>query len=86
MFSASKLEYYTAILMDIQMPIMDGYQATNLIRNMARLDAQTIPIIALSANVFVSDVKAAKMAGMNDHIAKPIDVKYLIDIIKKYIN
>lgn len=86
MFSASKLKYYTAILMDIQMPIMDGYQATNLIRNMARLDAQTIPIIALSANVFVSDVKAAKMAGMNDHIAKPIDVKYLIDIIKKYIN
>ena len=68
------------------MPIMDGYQATTLIRNLPRMDALTIPIIALSANVFVSDVKAAQMAGMNDHIAKPIDVKYLIEIIKKYLN
>lgn len=86
MFIESKPGYYTAILMDIQMPIMDGYQATTLIRNLPRMDALTIPIIALSANVFVSDVKAAQMAGMNDHIAKPIDVKYLIEIIKKYLN
>lgn len=86
MFIESKPGYYTAILMDIQMPIMDGYQATTLIRNLPRIDAPTIPIIALSANVFVSDVKAAQMAGMNDHIAKPIDVGYLIEIIKKYLN
>lgn len=85
MFRSSEPEYYAAILMDIQMPVMNGYQATQHIRSLGRPDAQEIPIIALTANVFVSDVKAAQDAGMNDHIAKPIDVECLMHVLQKYI-
>ena len=84
-FEASAPGYYTAVLMDIQMPVMDGYQATAVIRRLPRQDAKTLPIIALSANVFVTDVKSAQAAGMNDHIAKPIDIDGLIAILRQYI-
>ena len=84
-FEASAPGYYTAVLMDIQMPVMDGYQAAAAIRQLPRQDAKTLPIIALSANVFVTDVKSAQAAGMNDHIAKPIDIDGLIAILRQYI-
>ncbi len=68
---------YDAILMDVQMPVMNGYEATKLIRSLEREDAQQIPIIAMTANAFAEDVKDALDAGMDAHIAKPIDVELL---------
>ena len=70
---------FDAVLMDVQMPVMNGYEATLAIRSLEREDAETIPIIAMTANAFAEDVRDAKDAGMNDHIAKPIDM----DIVKK---
>ena len=66
---------YDAILMDIRMPEMNGYEATRAIRRMQRNDAGTIPIIAMTANAFAEDVQESVDAGMTAHIAKPIDVK-----------
>ncbi len=77
MFTASEPDYYDAILMDIQMPNMDGYAATRAIRASDHPAAGTIPIIALSANAFAEDVTKSLSMGMNDHVAKPIDVEKL---------
>lgn len=85
MFRASAPGYYTAILMDIQMPVMNGYEATSAIRSLDRADAREIPILALTANVFVSDIGQAQSCGMNDHIAKPINVERLIEVLQKWI-
>ncbi len=71
-FSGSKVNQYDLILMDIQMPVMNGYDATRAIRASAHPQAQTIPIIAMSANAFVDDVRKALDAGMNAHVSKPI--------------
>ena len=68
---------YDAVLMDIQMPIMNGYEAARAIRSSDRPDAKTIPIIAMTANAFSEDIQAALNAGMNAHVAKPIDMKLL---------
>jgi len=73
MFVQSPLNYYDAILMDIRMPVMDGYEATRQIRALDRPDARSIPIIAMTADAFVEDVRKCFDVGMNDHIAKPID-------------
>ena len=78
MVSASEPGYYDAILMDIQMPVMDGYAATRAIRALHRRELAEIPIVALTANVFREDVEAAKAAGMVAHIAKPVDVQKLL--------
>lgn len=72
-FEKSEEGHYDLILMDIQMPVMDGWEATRLIREMNRKDAKIIPIYALSANSYVEDKRQSVQAGMNDHIAKPID-------------
>ena len=77
--------YYDLILMDIQMPRMDGYEATRRIRALPRPDAQEVPIVAMTANAFEEDVRAALRAGMNDHFAKPIDVKALEQLLRKYL-
>lgn len=77
--------YYDLILMDIQMPNMDGYKATQTIRKLSDPLKAGIPIIAMTANAFDEDVKAAKKAGMNEHIAKPLDTKLLMKIIQKYL-
>ena len=77
---------FDIILMDIQMPVMDGYEATRKIRSVNRPDAKKIPIIAMTANAFTEDVQAALDAGMNAHIAKPIDVKALYAEIRKFIS
>lgn len=68
---------YDAILMDIQMPVMNGYEACRAIRKLNRKDAETIPIIAMTANAFAEDVQASMDAGMTAHVAKPIDVQVL---------
>ena len=73
---------YDLILMDIQMPHMDGYKATQTIRQLSNKDKATIPIIALTANVFEKDRKKAVAQGMNGHISKPIDEKDLLSILK----
>lgn len=77
--------YYQLILMDIQMPIMDGYEATRQIRASSHPDARNVPIVAMTANAFSDDVKRAKEAGMNCHIAKPIDIKILMQTLKEYL-
>lgn len=84
-FEASAPGEYAGILMDIQMPVMDGYRATKMIRSLEREDARTIPILALTANAFASDIGKAHSVGMNDHIAKPIDIEILMDILRRWI-
>ena len=75
---------YDAILMDVQMPVMDGYQATGAIRKSAHEEAVSIPIIAMTANAFAEDVNAALASGMNDHISKPIDYDKLYAVLNKF--
>ncbi|MCM1171484.1 MAG: response regulator [Clostridium sp.] len=77
--------YYDVILMDVQMPIMNGYEATRTIRRLPREDVKTLPIIAMTANALEEDKEAALMNGMNAHIAKPIDMKIFISVLKKFI-
>ena len=72
-FAASPLSYFDAVLMDVRMPVMDGYEATRAIRALPRADAKTVPILAMTADAFSGDVKRCLEAGMNGHIAKPID-------------
>ena len=67
------------------MPVMDGYTATRKIRELERSDAKTVPIIAMTANAFEEDVKAALAAGMNEHLSKPIRIELLYEIMKKYL-
>lgn len=79
MFAGSKEGYYDLILMDIQMPVMNGYEATKEIRKLNRKDAKTVSIVAMSANVFESDVRKSIESGMNDHIGKPINMDEIYD-------
>ena len=67
------------------MPVMNGYEATKLIRSLDREDARVIPIIAMTANAFTEDRMRAKEAGMDEHIAKPVDVKLLLKVIHKLV-
>ena len=76
-FAKAQPGTYDAILMDIQMPVMNGYEATRAIRRLHRADAREIPILAMTANAFSEDVQAAMEAGMNAHLAKPVDVNVL---------
>lgn len=76
--SASEPGYYNAVLMDIQMPVMDGYEATRQIRSLPEKAHAEIPVIAMTANAFSEDVQKAKDAGMNAHVAKPIDINDLV--------
>ena len=81
MFEHSPLHYYDAILMDIQMPVMDGMEATRAIRALHRPDAKTVPIIAMTGNSFDEDVKKSFETGMNAHLSKPIDAKKLVSTL-----
>jgi len=85
MFSASEAGYYSLVLMDIQMPVMNGYDAAAAIRALDRPDALRVPILAMTANAFVEDIQATKAAGMNEHLAKPIDFDALSSALKKYL-
>ena len=85
MFAASPAGYYGMIFMDIQMPELDGHTAARKIRASAKEDAQSIPIIAMTANAFVDDVKKSKDSGMNGHIAKPIETARLLSELKRWL-
>ena len=71
--------------MDIQMPVLNGYDAASEIRAMNRKDAQEIPIIALTADAFAADVAKARSVGMNDHVAKPLEINRLLEVLQKWI-
>lgn len=83
--SRSAEGYYQMILMDIQMPVMDGYESTRRIRTLARSDVANMPIVAMTANAFSEDVVNAVEAGMNYHLAKPIDIATLMKVLDKYL-
>ena len=85
LFRNSEPGEFDVILMDIMMPVMDGYEAAKMIRSLDREDAKTIPIIAMTANAFMEDRLKAKEAGMNEHIVKPLDVELLIKVIYKLV-
>jgi CheY-like chemotaxis protein len=71
--------------MDIQMPVMDGYEASRAIRALARPDAKTVPIVALTANAFKEDIEKAIAAGMNAHLAKPMEMEKLMEATFKLV-
>ena len=86
MLEQSEPGYYRLVLMDIQMPVMGGYEATKAIRSMSNRELASIPILAMTANAFEEDKKEALSCGMNGHIAKPIDVEKLIETLEKILN
>ena len=86
MFEKSPDDYYDMIFMDIQMPVMDGLQATRAIRELYRKDAVRVPIVAMSANAFVEDIKRSRRAGMNEHIAKPLNLEKLLGVMEHYLD
>ena len=85
LFRNSEPGEFDVILMDIMMPVMNGYEATKRIRALDREDAKKIPIIAMTANAFTEDRIRAKKAGMDEHIAKPVDVELLVKVIHKLV-
>jgi signal transduction histidine kinase len=85
MFTKAEPHTYDLILMDIKMPVKNGYEATEAIRNSGKEDAQTIPIIALSANAFTEDVSKSLSAGMNGHVAKPINLRQLYNVLARFL-
>ena len=85
-FAASPTEYYDIIFMDIQMPVMDGYEAARQIRKMDRPDAESVWIVAMTANAFVEDVRQSREAGMNEHVSKPVDLERLQDVLRRQLH
>ena len=85
MLSRAEDGYYDLILMDVQMPILNGYETTKKIRQMEDRKKAEIPILAMTANAFSEDRQAALEAGMNDHVAKPIDMNVLLRVMMKYL-
>jgi signal transduction histidine kinase len=84
-FKESPVGYFHLIFMDVQMPNMDGYEATRQIRALDRPDAVTVPIVAMTANAYREDIELAKESGMNEHLAKPIDMVAVMNVLKNYI-
>ncbi len=82
-FAQSAPGTFDCVLMDLMMPVMSGYEATRVIRGLNRSDAKTVPIIALSANAFEEDVTMAKDAGMNEHLAKPVDMNKMFEVMSR---
>lgn len=83
-FAASAPGTFDAIIMDVMMPVMDGYQATRAIRQLDRPDAGSIPILAMTANAFVEDRRRAYEAGMNEHLTKPLEPEVVLRTLAKY--
>ena len=85
MVAAASPGYYNLVFMDIQMPVMNGYEATCAIRSLERRDAKYLPIVAMTANAFAEDIQAAKSSGMNEHMAKPIDLGRLMEVLEHWV-
>ncbi len=85
-FAASSENYYDIIFMDIQMPVMDGYEAARHIRGMDRSDAESVWIAAMTANAFVEDARLSREAGMNEHVSKPVDLERLQDVLSRRLS
>jgi CheY-like chemotaxis protein len=85
LFSESAVNEYGIIFMDIQMPVMDGYEASRAIRALNRPDAKSVPIVALTANAFKEDIEKAIAAGMNAHLAKPMEMEKLLEATFKLV-
>ena len=81
MFEQSEIGTYDVILMDIRMPLMNGYEAAKRIRQLERADAKTIWMVAMTANAFVEDIRLARAAGMNEHCSKPVDMERMHEIL-----
>ena len=77
--------YYDTVLMDVQMPIMNGYEATKAIRALQRRDIRSLPIIAMTANAMDEDKEAALKSGMNAHVSKPLDVEVLMSVLQQFV-
>ena len=86
MLKKSKPGYYQLVLMDVQMPEMDGYQATRTIRKLENKELASIPILAMTANAFEEDKQEALKCGMNGHLAKPIDIEVLFETLNKILS
>ena len=86
MVSKSEENYYDVVLMDVQMPVMNGYEATRTIRDLPRNDVKSLPIIAMTANALEEDKEAALKNGMNAHIAKPLDIGIFMDVLGQFLN
>ena len=84
MFEGSEEGYYDGILMDIRMPVMNGYEAAGLIRSSSRPD-RGLPIIAMTADAFSDDIQRCLDSGMDEHVPKPIDVKLVFEVLKKHL-
>ena len=85
MLEKADADYYKMILMDIQMPVMNGYEAARSIRKLPRKDAESIPIIAMTADAFAEDIQRAQDAGMNAHVAKPLNINLLYQVLAHWI-
>ena len=85
MLQKSEPGYYQVILMDVQMPVMNGYEATKSIRAMENKELASIPIVAMTANAFEEDKQEALKSGMNGHIAKPIDIDVLFGVLREIL-
>ena len=83
---ASRPGYYQLILMDVQMPVMNGYEATRAIRKLKDTQLASIPILAMTANAFEEDKQEALRSGMNGHIAKPINIDNLMNTLKRVLH
>ncbi|MCL2130570.1 MAG: response regulator, partial [Treponema sp.] len=83
---SADIDLFSLILMDVQMPVLDGLNATRQIRSMDNPKAGTIPIIAMTANAFKEDIDICIKAGMNEHVAKPIDMNEFFKVLEKYLN
>ena len=86
MVSQAEEGYYDAVLMDVQMPVMDGYEATRAIRTLPRRDVKDLPIIAMTANAMEEDKETALKSGMNAHVAKPLDIGLFLGVLRKYLS
>ena len=84
-FEQAEPETYQIIFMDVMMPVMNGYEAAKAIRSMSRPDAAQIPIVTMTANAFAEDVQAAKDAGMNEHIAKPLEADVIAQVLAQWL-
>ncbi|MDL2301632.1 response regulator [Lachnospiraceae bacterium OttesenSCG-928-D06] len=85
LFEESEISHYDVIFMDVQMPRMDGYQASMAIRQLDREDAKKVPIVTLTANAFKEDIKKAKENGMNEHLSKPIEIEKMLEVLCYYL-